>query len=281
MSRIWWLFLLLSTASIWAGPLAQFRTVYGDIDVELFDDKPVTTQNFVRYVQRGLYQDMFFHRHIPGFVIQGGGFAIRERGTTNAFVDSIPTFPAITNEFLAGRRISNIFGTIAMAKLGTDPDSATSQFFFNLANNAANLDTQNGGFTVFGKVVRGTNLLYRLNFPSAPTNHITIFNAGSPFDSIPSLSTNLLFTNLFFVDVSLLNTQVKLGANQTREINWNSVAGRTNYVEYTFLTNMPPQWVQLAATNGNGTPFKVVDAAPSTTNRFYRVRIDYPANPIP
>ena len=281
MSRIFWLFLLLSTATVWSGPIAQFRTVYGDIEVELFEDKPVTTQNFIRYVKSGLYQDTFFHRHVPGFVIQGGGFYVGGRNTTNAGFYYMPTFPTITNEFLVGRRMSNVFGTIAMAKLGGDTNSATSQFFFNLADNSANLDGQNGGFTVFGKVVRGTNLLNRLNFPSAATNHITLFNAGPPFDSTPMLANSFSPSNAFFVDISLLNTQVKMGANQAREISWNSVAGRTNYVEYTFLTNMPPKWFQLVATNGNGTPFKVVDATSSNTNRFYRVRIDYPANPLP
>lgn len=281
MSRVFWSILLLSAANLWAGPLAQFRTVYGDIEVELFDDKPVTTRNFIRYVQSGLYKDMFFHRLVPGFVIQGGGFMVGDRNTTNAALYNIPTFSAITNEYNVGRRLSNVFGTIAMAKTAAGPDSATSQFFFNLANNASNLDNQNGGFTVFGKVVRGTNILNRFNFPAAATNHIWIYNYGPPFDSIPMLSTNATFNDLVYVDVSLLNTQVKLAQNNAREITWNSVAGRINFVEYTLLTNTPPTWTQLVSTNGNGSLFTVVDASPANTNRFYRVRVDYPANPLP
>jgi cyclophilin family peptidyl-prolyl cis-trans isomerase len=277
MRRTWWLFLLLSTASIWAGPLAQFRTVYGDIDVELFDDKPVTTQNFVRYVNYGLYEGTFFHRLVTNFVIQGGGYLALDRSATTNALYFVPTFGPITNEYNVGRRVSNTFGTIAMAKVGGDPNSATSQFFFNLANNSAILDDQNGGFTVFGKVLKGTNVLNRFNFPSAPTNHILI----NPNNALPRLSSSQNNDSLIYVDISLLNTQVKLGANQAREITWNSVAGRTNYVEYTLLSNMPPQWVQLAVTNGNGNPFKVVDTTPSNTNRFYRVRIDYPVNPLP
>src|SRR5947208_8271514 len=139
-----------------AGILAQFRTVFGDIEVELLDqDKPVTVRNFIRYVQSGLFRDAIIHRCIPTFVIQGGGFFVGNRNTTNAILAPIPTFGTITNEFAVGRFFSNVYGTIAMAKAGGDPNSASSQWFFNLANNAANLDTQNGGFTVFGRVVRG------------------------------------------------------------------------------------------------------------------------------
>src|SRR5437667_106759 len=60
-----------------AGTLAQFRTTWGDIDVELYDqDKPVTVQNFMRYVKRGVYTNMFLHRCLPGFIVQGGGFSV-------------------------------------------------------------------------------------------------------------------------------------------------------------------------------------------------------------
>src|SRR5439155_10964092 len=143
-----------------AGILAQFRTVFGDIEVELLDqDKPVTVRNFIRYVQSGLYRDGIIHRCSPAFVIQGGGFFVGNRNMTNAYIWAIPTFSSITNEFAVGNFYSNLYGTIAMAKAGGDPNSATSQWFFNLTNNAANLDSKNGGFTVFGRMVRGTNVL--------------------------------------------------------------------------------------------------------------------------
>src|SRR6267378_3836748 len=100
-----------------AGTLAQFRTVFGDIEVELYDqDKPVTVQNFIRYVQNGKYQDGFAHRIVPGFVIQGGGFTVTNRGTTNWLIEAVPAYPNITNEFGVGRQFSNLYGTIAMAK---------------------------------------------------------------------------------------------------------------------------------------------------------------------
>src|SRR5439155_13923276 len=78
------LVLLASAAPAPAGTLAQFRTSFGDIDVELYDqDKPVTVQNFVRYVQSGAYSNMFLHRCIPGFIVQGGGFSTTNQLATN------------------------------------------------------------------------------------------------------------------------------------------------------------------------------------------------------
>src|SRR6266567_1981271 len=152
------------------GTLAQFRTVFGDIEVELYDqDKPVTVQNFIRYVQSGLYSDMFMHRVVTNFVIQGGGIFVEYRNTSSNTLAYIPTFPAVTNEFKVGKFYSNTYGSIAMAKTA-DPNSATSQFFFNLANNSGSLDDTNnsGGFTVFGHVIGGTNNLNK--FKVGPTN---------------------------------------------------------------------------------------------------------------
>src|SRR5213593_713520 len=88
--------LLLSMFSTHAGTLAQFRSVFGDIEVELYDqDKPVTVQNFIRYIQSGRYQNEFSHRLVPGFVIQGGGFTAVNVGKTNADVLAVPAYPTI------------------------------------------------------------------------------------------------------------------------------------------------------------------------------------------
>src|SRR6266545_6946190 len=101
-----------------AGTLAQFRTVFGDIDVELYDqDKPVTVQNFIRYARSGAWSNMFIHRCNPSFVIQGGGYYVAKRSTTNQFINSVTNFGSIINEFGLGRKFSNVYGTIAMAKL--------------------------------------------------------------------------------------------------------------------------------------------------------------------
>lgn len=129
-----------------AGPFVRFTTTQGTLDVELRPDAaPQTVTNFLNYVNRGAYDGSFLHRSVPGFIIQGGGF----RFVTNG-AETVPADPPVVNEF----NLSNLRGTIAMAKLGGDPDSATSQWFFNESDsNAANLDNQNGGFTVFGSLI--------------------------------------------------------------------------------------------------------------------------------
>ena len=155
--------LLLSLHSGGAGTLAQFRTVFGNIEVELYDQqKPATVRNFKRLVQRGAYRDTFFHRVVPGFVAQGGGFFTTIRFSNNDFaapwshLGQVQSFGSITNEFDVGPRFSNTNGAIAMAKADGNPNSATCQWFFNLGNNSTNLDNQNRGFTVFGRLVRDT-----------------------------------------------------------------------------------------------------------------------------
>lgn len=118
------------------------------LDFALFSYRtPVTRGNFLNYVADGDYVDSIIHRSMPGFVVQGGGFRLN-----NGSIESVPTDPPIINEF----GVSNTLGTISMAKLGGDPDSATSQWFVSLGANSDNLDNQNGGFTVFGRVTKST-----------------------------------------------------------------------------------------------------------------------------
>jgi cyclophilin family peptidyl-prolyl cis-trans isomerase len=133
------------------GTQVRIVTNRGNIDMDLFDQRsPITVANFVHYLVTGRFNDSIFHRNAKSqdgtpFVLQGGGFNFRSNPSR---LDATMTDPAIQNEFA----ISNTRGTVAMAKLGSDPNSATSQFFFNLGDNHANLDNQNGGFTVFAKV---------------------------------------------------------------------------------------------------------------------------------
>ena len=149
----------------------RLAAVTKTFDIALYDQaKPISSANFLSYVNGGRYANNFIHRSIPGFVIQGGGFAWTTRG-----VIEVPTSPTIQNE----PGISNLRGTVAMAKLGGDPNSATSQWFVNLADNSANLDGQNGGFTVFGRVV-GNGMTVVDEIAALPT-----YNAGSPFDNLP------------------------------------------------------------------------------------------------
>lgn len=261
-----------------AGTLAQFRTVFGDIEVELYDqDKPVTVQNFIRYVESGEYRNEFAHRLVPGFVIQGGGFTITNRGTTNAAIAPVSAFAPITNEFAVGRRFSNVFGTIAMAKLGGNTNSATSQWFFNLANNTfLDANDTNNLFVVFGHVVRGTNVLNLLDqfqyWNGTQTTNL-VYNWVVPFDNLPLLRPNLVDANFLFIDISLLQLTVKPLPSGGRQLSWNSPAGMTNVLEVT--TNFSGTWLALAQTNGTGSQIIINDAAPANSTRGYRVRIPY------
>ena len=269
--------ILLGLQSGYAGTLAQFRTAFGDIEVELYDqDKPVTVQNFMRYIESGRYQDVFAHRLVPGFVVQGGGFTITNRSTPNATVLSVPTYPTITNEFGVGRRFSNVYGTIAMAKLGGNTNSASSQWYINLANNSfLDAPDTNNLFVVFGHVVSGTNVLNifsHFQYYTGTQSSNLVYNWGSPLDSLPLLYPSLADTNFVFVDITLLQVAVKPAAGFGKEISWNSATGLTNVVEFT--TNFPAVWDTLARTNGTGVRMAVVDST-ATPQRFYRVRVVY------
>lgn len=143
---------LLETST---NPVVVMETSLGDIYLELFPlDAPNTVANFLQYVQRGLYSETLVHRHQSNFVVQLGGYEYTdENGLRRVFDEALAP---IANEF--GR--SNQARTIAMAKFGGQPDSATNEWFFNLRDNSASLDDtpqddsiDSGGFTVFGRVL--------------------------------------------------------------------------------------------------------------------------------
>ncbi len=128
-------------------PRVALETTLGKIVVELFPDKaPVSVGNFLLYVQSRFYNGTVFHRVIPGFMVQGGGFT--------KDLSEKPTRAPIKSEARNG--LSNKRGTLAMARTSS-PDSATSQFFINLADNdfLDYRDQYNPGYTVFGRVVEG------------------------------------------------------------------------------------------------------------------------------
>ena len=144
----------------------RLTTVLGIIDVTLYDQQtPITVDNFLHYIDSGAYIPMdpnfqvpapiFFNRAVPGFVIQSGGYASTQDPTDPKVLlpGPVTTFSPIPNE--ARPDLHNVRGTIAMAKIPDEPDSATSQWFINLFDNSGppnNLDTVNGGFTVFGTI---------------------------------------------------------------------------------------------------------------------------------
>jgi len=143
-----------------ANPQVDFDTTAGHIRVELYPDiAPKTVANFVEYVKSKHYDGTQFHRVIPGFMIQGGGF-------TGEFQQKPTRAPVpIESELSVKGGLSNTPGTIAMARTG-DPNSATSQFFINVAdNNRLNFrsaDQAGYGYTVFGKVVEGMDVVNKI-----------------------------------------------------------------------------------------------------------------------
>jgi peptidyl-prolyl cis-trans isomerase B (cyclophilin B) len=133
--------------------MVRFNTNHGVIDIEVFDDQaPVTAKNFVDYVKEGFYDGLIMHRVIPGFVIQGGGFepGMKERSTRDP----------IKNE--ADNGLKNDRGTLSMARTN-DPNSASSQFFINLKDNAflnhTGKDPRGWGYAVFAKVAAGMDVV--------------------------------------------------------------------------------------------------------------------------
>jgi cyclophilin family peptidyl-prolyl cis-trans isomerase len=168
------------------------RTPLGDIEIELLETQaPLTTTNFLNYVIDDDYAESFIHRSVPEFIIQGGGFRFVE-GTSQP----VPSDSPIVNEF----SVSNTRGTVAMAKSPGNPDSATSQWFINLSDNSENLDGQNGGFTVFARVL-GNGMVVADAIAALQT-----WALESPFSQIPLIDFNpnevVVEANLVFTVVS-------------------------------------------------------------------------------
>ena len=153
--------LTLTTPYALAGTLVVLDTSEGDITIELNDDKaPISTKNFLHYVDSDFYDGLIFHRVIPNFMIQGGGM------TQN--IEPRDTGQPIKNESANG--LSNIRGSIAMARTQA-PDSATAQFYINTVDNP-NLDGRPSkpGYTVFGKVISGMEVVDTISAAETSTN---------------------------------------------------------------------------------------------------------------
>ncbi|RTF69864.1 peptidylprolyl isomerase A [Serratia marcescens] len=149
--------------------MVTFHTNHGDIVIKTFADKaPVTVENFLNYCRAGFYDNTIFHRVINGFMIQGGGFT--------ADMQQKSTKAPIKNE--ADNGLRNLRGTISMARTA-DKDSATSQFFLNVADNAF-LDhgQRDFGYAVFGKVVKGMDVVDKI--AQVPTGNV------GPYQNVPT-----------------------------------------------------------------------------------------------
>ncbi len=208
-----------------AGTQVRFGTTLGTMSLELFDtDAPLTVQNFLHYIQTGRMKNVVWHRAVRSFIIQTGGYTFGSGHFT-----AVPVYPPVVNEF----HYSNTRGTVAMAKVAGDPNSATSQWFVNLADNSANLDVQNGGFTVFGRVIQGTMSV------ADSISFARIIHLAGDFGDLPVRNYaggNLTAANLFTItsiatgpkmsfSVSVANPQVATASVQG--VNLHLVAGTT------------------------------------------------------
>lgn len=161
-----------------AAPQVQLKTDLGTMVVELYPEKaPKTVENFLKLVRDGFYNGLIFHRVIPGFVAQTGGYTFDFQRK--------PVETTVVNESASG--LKNLQGTLAMART-SDPDSASSQFYINLSDNP-NLDAKPEvpGYTVFGKVVEGFDVALKIaeeprgqyrSFPDAPSVPVRILEAS-------------------------------------------------------------------------------------------------------
>ncbi|MBV2130356.1 peptidylprolyl isomerase [Arsukibacterium indicum] len=185
--------LLVSQQAI--ATIVQVKTSLGDFEVNLFDETtPVTVQNFLNYVNSGRYNETVIHRSVPGFIIQGGGFR---------FPGQLPLAPIQTNAAIVNEpKLSNVRATIAMAKFPGNPNSATSQWFINLADNSAGnpkLDIVEGAYAVFGQinaadmeVVMAIANLPTYNFNGIQELPLRNYTANDRADNVPLTNANMV-----------------------------------------------------------------------------------------
>ncbi len=147
------------------GTKVLLHTSMGDITLELRNDKPITTSNFIHLVQQGTYNNTIFHRIIAGFMIQGGD------PTGTGYGD--PSIPTIQDEI--GNNNHNYNGTIAMANTG-QPNSASSQFFINVADNNNLYPTFDTSYAVFGKVISGMDVVMSISHVATDSNDKPLTN---------------------------------------------------------------------------------------------------------
>ncbi|QWD80555.1 peptidylprolyl isomerase [Polynucleobacter sp. MWH-Spelu-300-X4] len=178
MKKILLLLALIISHTAIAGTKVEFKTTIGDFVVELNDEKaPISTENFLNYVNSNFYSGTIFHRVINGFMVQGGGFTKEmQQKSGNAPI-----------QLESKNGLNNVMYSIAMARTG-NPNSATSQFFINVVDNP-NLDypkPDGNGYAVFGMVIKGTETIDKIKkvvttrvgpFSDVPVNPIVIQSA--------------------------------------------------------------------------------------------------------
>jgi len=275
--------LFVSSPITQANPVACFNTNMGNFCIELFETHtPITTANFLNYINSGAYTNGIFHRSVPGFVIQGGGFKIVD-STEGKSLAAVSTFAPIANEF----KISNTRGTVAMAKVPDDPNSATSQWFINLTVNSQNLDNQNGGFTVFGRVIfDGMTVIDAIE-------NLPVTNFGGNLTATPTIDFNgsqILVSNFVQIDTvavvdttsvfseGILSFAVDIGTGQALEVNLRLIEDNPAFVfeldptSITSLQTNPTNIATFSSQNGQlHIPSVMINASTVVNNVLMRL----------
>lgn len=232
--------------------------------VELFDKAgpartrttPLTAANFLSYVDAGTYDGSMIHRSVLDFVVQGGGYyaPTKPADQVGSNPTLVPQGPTVANE--PGN--SNVFGTIAMAKLGGLPDSATNQWFFNMNDNSANLDAQNGGFTAFGRVLgAGMDAVGALG--EAQVYDATTYYGDSALGELPLWNSPAENSNIVRPEDFLTFTSIKRGSENIYTVSSSAVNIVTASLDGTNLVLTPGQFSGTAAITVRAT--SVVDAS--------------------
>jgi len=198
------LFLALLVGAVAANAtIVAVETPLGTFQIRLFDDvAPEHVDNFLKYINDGDYVNSFVHRSVSDFVIQGGGFIFDVDGAPNDLIVEVPKDPSIINNF----GLSNSRGTVAMARVPGEADSATSEWFINVQDNIP-LDTVDGGFTVFGHVIgAGMQVVEAIN--ALPINQGLTFPTLPVIDFDPATDDDGFIgaENLVFTDLSVVST---------------------------------------------------------------------------
>jgi|GEM_PF-1368344 len=227
------------------GTLVQFKLAGTNVVVELFDDdKPLTVQNFLHYTKANILVNSFYNYLKPGEVLGAGGYGTSDRKASSIFdvtniydlfqysydyLDGKLPY-CLYNEFDTGPHVRNTFGTLAMGKVSGYDVSLSSSWFFNLADNSQNLDTNNGGYTVFGRVISGEDTLKYFNTLSEGhgiTNLSTAWTStGTLFEAVPYVVTgasSITCADLYYANVTVLSKYTSDTKSPTLTVNYPTV----------------------------------------------------------
>ncbi len=234
-----------------------FETSLGTFCMEMHEaSAPGTTTNFLTYVRDGHYNNTFIHRTVPNFIIQGGGYKLEPLG------QEISKGPQITNEF----NRPNVRGTVAMAKFADQPNSASNEWFVNLADNSASLDTTNGGYTVFATIVSGMSVvdsignLGRVNLSSSLGNAFTEIPVVSKDDNGVGVEDLVQIKRAYISDTIVIDAN-----NPTAEA---TIAEKAYACTTDWVAQIAPKQVCMDTPSGTFCIELSADSAPLTVANF-------------